>query len=182
MERPSLHTFIAHVEDKPGVLNRVVSLFRRRGYNIESLTVGRTHEEGVSRLTMLVPADEDTARRIEAHLYKLVNVLRVRDITHVPAVVRDLALIKVKAGPAERAEILEICKVFRARVVDIGSEALIVEITGEQEKIDGLMVLLKPFGILEMVNSGVVAMIRSAEDAATVRNGRETQEIASSAA
>lgn len=182
MERPTLHTFIAHVEDKPGVLNRVVSLFRRRGYNIDSLTVGRTHEQGVSRLTVLVHADEDTARRIEAHLYKLVNVLRVRDITHVPAVARDLALIKVKAGAAERAEILEICKVFRARVVDIGSDALIVEITGEQEKIDGLVVLLKPFGILEMVNSGVVAMTRSAEEAATVRNGRDNPVVASTAA
>jgi acetolactate synthase-1/3 small subunit len=178
----TLHTFIAHVEDKPGVLNRVVSLFRRRGYNIESLTVGRTHEQGVSRLTMLVDADEDTARRIEAHLYKLVNVLRVQDITQVPSVVRDLALIKVKAGAAERAEILEICKVFRARVVDIGSEALIVEITGEQEKIDGLAVLLKPFGILEMVNSGVVAMTRSAEEATAVRNGAASKEVASSAA
>ena len=181
MEPQSVHTFVAHVEDKPGVLNRVVSLFRRRGYNIESLTVSRTHESGVSRITMLVRADQDTARRLEAHLYKLVNVLRVRDITHTPSVVRDLALIKVKAGPAQRAEIMDICKVFRARVVDIGSEALVVEITGEQEKIDGLVVLLKPFGIIELVNSGVVAMTRSSETP-TVELAKVSDKTASSAA
>lgn len=182
MDRAISRTFIAHVEDKPGVLNRVVSLFRRRGYNIESLTVGRTHEPGVSRLTMITTADEDTARRLEANLYKLVNVLRVRDITAIPSVSRDLALIKVKAGASERAEILEITKVFRARVVDIATDALIVEITGEQDKIDGLVALLKPFGILEMVNSGMVAMVRSAESATAEPASGVRPQRASSAA
>lgn len=181
MDRAISRTFIAYVEDKPGVLNRVVSLFRRRAYNIESLTVGRTHEPGVSRLTMITCADDDTARRLEAHLYKLVNVLRVRDITAVPSVSRDLALIKVKAAATERAEILEIAKVFRARVVDIATDALIVEITGEQEKIDGLVALLRPFGILEMVNSGMVAMTRSAE-LATVEPGSGARPLAASSA
>lgn len=155
-----LRTFVAYVEDQPGVLNRIASLFRRRGYNIVSLNVGRTHEPGVSRMTFRVEADDDTAKRIEANLYKLVNVLSIEDITQKPSVSRDLALIKVAVGPDKRAEVLQLCEVFRARAVDVGPDTLIVETTGTQDKIDGLVAILEPFGIAEMVQTGTVAMTR----------------------
>lgn len=158
-----LRTFVAYVEDKPGVLNRIASLFRRREYNIVSLNVGRTHEDGVSRMTFQVAADADTSRRIEANLYKLVNVLSVEDITDKQAVIRDLALIKVRVGPERRTEVLQLCQVFRARAVDVAPDTLTVEITGQQGKITGLVAALKPFGILEMVQSGTVAITRGEE-------------------
>jgi acetolactate synthase-1/3 small subunit len=160
---PAHRTFVVYVEDKPGVLNRVASLFRRRAYNIESLNVGRTHEAGASRMTIVVPADADTARRIEANLYKLVNVLSVEDISEKPQVSRCLALIKVSAAAAERPEVLQICDVFRARVVDMTPGSLMIEITGTEDKIDGLLEVLRPFGILEMVQTGSVAMSRGTE-------------------
>lgn len=157
---PTLRTFVAYVEDRPGVLNRIASLFRRRNWNIVSLNVGRTHEAGVSRMTFRMDADDDMARRIEANLYKLVNVLSVEEISEKPSVSRDLALIKVTVGPDRRAEVLQLCEVFRARAVDVGPETLIVETTGTQDKIDGLVAILEPFGIAEMVQTGTVAMTR----------------------
>jgi acetolactate synthase-1/3 small subunit len=163
----SYRTFIAYVEDLPGVLNRMTSLLRRRNYNIVSLTVGRTEREGISRLTIVVEADEDAARRIEANLYKLVNVLWVEDTTRAATVTRELALVKVRADATNRGEVMKVCEVFRARVVDVGPEALVAEITGTAEKIDGLVDVLRPYGVLEMVRTGAVAMVRSAE--ATVR-------------
>ncbi len=159
-ELQTLRTFVAYVEDQPGVLNRIASLFRRRNFNIVSLNVGRTHEPGISRMTVVVEADDDKARRIEANLYKLVNVLSVEDITKQPNIVRDLALIKVKAPPEKRTEILQLCQVFRARTLDVGADSLVVEITGTQDKIEGLLTILAPFGVLEMVQSGTVAMSR----------------------
>lgn len=166
MSEPTARTFVAYVEDKPGVLNRVASLFRRRSFNIESLSVGGTHEVGVSRMTIVVLADDDTAKRIEANLYKLVNVLRVHDITETPSVVRELTLIKVNADTTQRAQVLQICDVFRARVVDVAPDSLIVEITGTQDKIEGLVSVLKPFGIAEMVRTGAIAMARGPENSA----------------
>jgi len=163
---PSLRTFVAYVEDQPGVLNRIASLFRRRNFNIVSLNVGRTHEAGISRMTMVVEADDDKARRIEANLYKLVNVLSVEDITQKPSIARDIALIKVSAPPEKRSEVLQLCQVFRARAVDVGPDTLVVEITGDQDKITGLLTILEPFGVLEMVQSGTVAMTRGAIGAA----------------
>jgi acetolactate synthase-1/3 small subunit len=163
MTESRLRTFIAYVEDLPGVLNRVTSLFRRRSYNIESLAVGRTHEEGVSRMTIVMEADDDAARRIEANLYKLVNVLRVEDTSSRATVARELALIKVRADATSRPSVMQVCEVFRARVIDVGSEALICEITGTADKIDGLVDVLTPFGVVEMVRTGAVAMVRSAE-------------------
>jgi len=165
MTDPETHpprTFIATVEDRPGVLNRVVSLFRRRGYNIRSLTVGRTHQAGVSHLTVVTEADDDVARRIQADLYKLVNVLSVEDLSAAEAVTRDLALIKVSAGVEQRPRVLELCDQFRARVVDVGVDVLTVEITGTADKLDGLFEALRPFGVLEMVSTGAIAMSRSA--------------------
>ena len=160
-----LRTFIMHVEDLPGVLNRVTSLFRRRGYNIESLAVGGTEVPGVSRMTIVMEADDDAARRIEANLYKLVNVLRVEDTTRRPTVQRELALIKVRADQASRAQVLQLAEVFRARAIDVAPEALIFEITGTRDKIDGLAGVLAAYGIVEMVRTGAIAMVRSSEAA-----------------
>lgn len=161
----TLHTFVADLEDKPGVLNRVTSLFRRRNYNIVSLNVGRTHEPGVSRMTLVVDADPGTARRIEANLYKLVNVLWVQDLTHVPSVRRDLALIKVRCSTERRSEVFTLSEMFRARVVDVSSDCLVLEMTGSSDKLDSLIAALAPFGITELVQSGTVAMARGASEA-----------------
>jgi len=155
-----LNTFIVSVENKPGVLTRVASLFRRRSYNIDSLTVGRTEKPDVSRMTITLDADEDQARRIEANLYKLVNVIRVENITFEPAIVRDLAMIKVAATHEARLLVLELASVFRARVIDVAPESLTIEITGAEDKIDGLLDVLRPFGVVEMVRTGIVAMRR----------------------
>lgn len=173
-------TFIALVEDRPGVLNRVASLFRRRGFNIASLTVGRTGQEGVSQITVVLDADDDTARRVEANLYKLVNVLAVEDITHASVVMRDLALIKVKADILKRGEVLQLCEVFRGRVMDLAPEHMIIEVTGQPEKLDRLVEVLRPFGILEMVRSGGIAMtigeVQHGEDLLREGRGSETGE------
>lgn len=155
-----LITYVLHVEDKPGVLNRVSSLVRRRDYNIESLTVGHTATPGVSRMTVVVDANPDAAHRIEANLYKLVHVLRVENLTDVPTVFRHLALIKVAASMETRTQIMQLADVFRARVVDVAPESLIIEATGTDEKIDGLLELLRPFGLLEVAKTGRLAMAR----------------------
>ena len=154
------YTLVAYVEDKPGVLNRVASLFRRCAFNIESLTVGHTEQPGVSRMTIVVDADQAEIRRIEANLYKLVNVLRVQDVSNTPAVMRDLALIKVAADINTRAQVMQLVDVFRARIVDVANESLVVEITGTEDKIEGLIEVLRPLGIIEMVRTGMVAMTR----------------------
>ena len=161
-----LNTFVVYVENKPGVLNRVASLFRRRAFNIESLTVGHTDKPGVSRMTIVVDTDEQGAKRVEANLYKLVNVLLVSNITASASVMRDLAMIKVAATPENRSHLLQLIHVFRARVVDVAPESLIVEITGTEDKIDGLLEVLRPFGIVEMVRTGRIAMSRGAKSAA----------------
>ncbi len=160
------HTFIALVENKPGVLNRVASLFRRRNFNIESLAVGKTERSDVSRMTVVVgcPNGDVDAHKIEANLYKLVNVIDVQDVTHQPSVTRDLALIKVRVGPERRAEVNGLAEIFRARIVDVAADSLIVEITGTEDKIEGLTELLRPIGIVEMVRAGQVAMTRGVND------------------
>ena len=158
-----LHTFVVTVEDEPGVLNRVSSLFRRRGYNIESLTVGHTEQPGVSRMTITVPTDEAGAARIEANIYKLVNVISVTDLTASPAVYRDLAMIKVSATPEARPGIVHLVDVFRARIIDLAPDSLTIEITGAEDKIDGLLEVLRPYGVLEMARTGRVAMARGAK-------------------
>lgn len=155
------HTFSVYVEDKPGVLNRIASLFRRRAFNIESLTVGHTETPGVSRMTILVNSDTQGARRLEANLYKLVNVLRVHDITAEPAVYRELVMIKVATRTLEnRIHVLQLAEVFRARVVDVAPDSVIVETTGTEDKIEGLLEVLRPHGVLELVRTGRVGMVR----------------------
>jgi acetolactate synthase-1/3 small subunit len=158
-----LHTFIVYVDNKPGVLSRVVSLFRRRAFNIDSLTVGRTEKSDVSRMTIVVDTDADQARRIVANVYKLVNVLLVDDITGEAAIIRDLALVKVAATPDSRPRIFELATVFRARVLDVAPESVTIEITGAEEKIDRLLDVLRPFGLIEVVRTGQVAMRRGAK-------------------
>lgn len=161
-------TFVVYVEDKPGVLNRVASLFRRRAFNIESLAVGHTEKPGVSRMTIVVETDAHGARLVEAHLYKLVNVLRVDNITSTPSVCRDLAIFKVAATSDTRSQILQVADVFRARVVDVASDSLMIEVTGTEDKIDGLLEVLRPFGVLEAVRTGRVAMARGTKNGATL--------------
>ncbi len=157
------HTLIAYVEDVPGVLNRIASLFRRRNFNIDSLTVGRTEQPGVSRLTVVVDATEAGARIVEANLYKLVNVLRVDDLTHKPSLMRELGLVKVKVTPQTRSEVLQLTEVFRARVVDVDEATLVIEVTGTPEKIGKFELVLKPYGVVEIVRTGAVAMARGHE-------------------
>ena len=166
-----LHTFVVYVENKPGVLSRVVSLFRRRAFNIDSLTVGRTEKPDVSRMTIVVDADEDQAARIAANIYKLVNVLLVDDVTVQPSLMRDLALIKVGATHEGRSHVLELASVFRARVVDVAPESLTIEITGTEDKIDGLLEVLRPYGLLEVVRTGIVAMRRGSKSSAPAMIG-----------
>mgnify|MGYP000011319097 CR=1 FL=1 len=159
-------TLVAYVEDKPGVLNRFVSLFRRRNFNIASLTVGRTHEAGVSRMTVVVKASADVAKRIEANLYKLVNVLRVDDITDTDNISRDLVLIKVNRQPAKQAELDAVISKAEARVVDESAESLVVELAASREDINALIDTLRPFGIIEMAQSGIIAMLKGQESVA----------------
>lgn len=155
-----MNTFIVHVENKPGVLTRVASLFRRRAYNIESLTVGHTETPGISRMTIVVDTDEEGAHHVEAHLYKLVNVLRVENVTVRPAVTRELAMIKVATTARSRPEIFQLADVFRARVIDVSAESLVLEITGGESKLDKLLEVLAPYGVLEMARTGTLAMTR----------------------
>lgn len=159
------HTFVALLEDKPGVLNRVVSLFRRRDYNILSLNVGRTHRPGLSRLTVVIESDKRTADQLTVQLYKLVNVVNVQDVTDKPSVYRDLCLFKVRVDSESRAELLMLAQTFRARIVDVGPNSIILEATGDQGKINGLKTVLKPFGLEEMVQCGTVAMARGLDEA-----------------
>ena len=156
------HTLVVLVEDKPGVLNRVSSLFRRRAFNIESLTVGHTAEPGISRMTIVVDSDDLNVERLTAYLYKLVNVIQVQDLTTMPTVSRDLAMIKVNASPENRTHIMQTVDVFRARIVDVTSNSFIIEITGDEEKINGFVDVLRPLGIIEMVRTGRVTMARGA--------------------
>ena len=158
---PKKHILVALVENKPGVLNRVANLFRRRNFNVDSLTVGRTHREYISRMTIGVDSTRADAKRIAANLLKLINVIDVAVVSQEPHVSRDLALIKVRSNDAESRNALTlICERFPARIVDIGPEVAIVEITAQEDIVEALIDELKPLGIVEMVRTGVVAMGR----------------------
>src|SRR5947209_729002 len=157
-----LHTFVSYVEDKPGVLTRVASLFRRLNINIISLTVGRSERYGLSRMTVVCEASEEAAHRIRASMYKLENVLDVDDIAGAPSVTRELALIKVAATKHTRSAIFELVEVFRARIVDLAPESLMIEMTGVESKIEGLIQVLTEGDnkILEICRSGKMTMRR----------------------
>ena len=154
------HTISALVEDKPAVLARVAGMFRRRGFNISSLAVGRSEMPGLSRMTFVVRGDEGVVEQVTKQLYKLIDVVRVNDIHPDALVSRELALIKVKASAENRAEIIQVVDIFRAEIIDVGPDMLIIEVTGDEEKIDSLTTLLKPFGIREIMRTGRVAMVR----------------------
>jgi acetolactate synthase-1/3 small subunit len=160
-KNPTRHTLVALVENKPGVLNRVASLMRRRNFNIESLAVGTTEDPTVSRMTIVIDASKTNAALVERNLYKLVNVIDVQDVTNLPTVARELALIKVRVSDAQhRGEIKQIADMFQSRVVDVAKDSLIIEITGEEQKVDSLLSVLHDYGILEVVRTGRIAMVR----------------------
>lgn len=155
-----LHTLVAIVENKPGVLNRVSSLFRRRNFNIASLTVGETEDQAVSRMTIVFDTQKTKPHIVTENLYKMVNVIEVRDVTNQPSVLRDLVLLKVKTNVNTRPEIMQFTNLYDAKIVDVRHESLMLEMTGAPDEVDRFIQILKPFGILEMVRTGVVAMAR----------------------
>ena len=167
------HTLVALVEDRPGVLNRMASLFRRRGFNIESIAVGHSEVPHLSRMTIIVNGSTAMVEQVRKQVDKLVDVVKVSDITGDNITVRELALIKVRATSATRSEIIEIADIFRANIVDVASDSLTIEITGDEDKVDSMLKLLRGFGIREIARTGRVAMVRgnlgavSAEEKAT---------------
>lgn len=154
------HTLVALVEDKPGVLNRVASLFRRRGFNIESIAVGHSEQPHLSRMTIVVSGTATTVEQVRKQLDKVADVIKVSDITGNNMIARELALIKVHATSATRGEIIEIADIFRASIVDVAPDSLTIEVTGNEEKIESLLSLVRGFGIKETVRTGRVAMTR----------------------
>ncbi len=154
------HTLAVLVENKYGVLSRVAGMFSRRGYNIDSLTVGVTDDPTISRMTIVVMGDDDVLEQVTKQLNKLIDVIRVSDLKSEESVDRELALIKVNSEVATRSEIMQIADIFRARIIDVGSKSMIIEVTGDEGKITAIEQLLKPFGIKEMVRTGKVALRR----------------------
>ncbi len=154
------HVLTALVENHPGVLARMAGLFARRGYNIESLTVSVTEDPAISRMTIVVAGDSMVLEQITKQLNKLIEVIRVVDYAELPSVLRELALIKVNAEPRDRSEIMQIVEIFRGRIIDMGERTFIIEVTGGSEKLDKIRELLNPYGIKEMVRTGIIAMAR----------------------
>lgn len=154
------HTISVLVNNQPGVLQRVAGLFGRRGFNIESITVGESEENGLSRMVIVTTGDESTIEQVEKQLYKLVDVIKVVDLSSHPMVARELVLIRVNADPAHRPEIVSIVETFRAGVVDIGPNSMIIQVVGESSKIEAIVELLQPYGIKELSRTGITAMIR----------------------
>lgn len=166
------HVVVALMEDRPGALNRVVSLFRRRSFNIESVTVGPTEIAGISRLTIVVDGQKTAVEQVTKQLYKLIEVVKVSDITNDDTVDRLLALIKVTATASTRGEIMQIVDIFRARIVDVAADSVIVEVTGGPEKVASLLSMLRPFGIKEMAQTGLVSMVRGAAGVTSIEPRR----------
>ena len=154
------HTITALVNDRPGVLTRIAGLFRRRGFNIANLSVGQSEVPDLSRMTFVVEGNDYVVEQVTKQLYKLIDVVRVNDISNESIVIRELALIKVKSSAQNRAEIIEIADIFRSSIVDVSPQMLIIETTGDEDKIDAMLQLLKPFGIKEVMRTGRVAMSR----------------------
>ena len=157
------HTVTALVEDRPGVLNRVASLFRRRGFNIESLAVGSTEEPGISRMTFVVEGGEGIVEQVEKQLYKLIDVVKVSDLTNEDTIIRELALIKVRCRAEQRREVLDLVEIFRAQAVDVTQNGMVIQIVAQSGTLDRLIENLRPYGIREMVRTGRIAMTRGAK-------------------
>ncbi len=158
------HTLVALVEDKPGVLNRMASLFRRRGFNIDSIAVGHSEVPGLSRMTIVVSGSTAIVEQVRKQVDKIIDVVKVVDLTEENVTVRELALIKVKATSATRSSIIEIASIFRANIVDVASDSLTIEITGDEDKIDSMLKLLREFGIKESARTGRLAMVRGGKE------------------
>jgi acetolactate synthase-1/3 small subunit len=154
------HTISVLVENKFGVLSRIATLFAARGFNIDSLAVGETEDPGVSRMTIVVQGDDHILEQVEKQLNKLIDVIKVTDFKETHHVERDLALVKVKADKSDRSEIMQIVSVFRAKIIDVSSDSVIVETTGDEEKIHALIAMLRPFGIKELCRTGIIALAR----------------------
>ena len=163
------HTLSVLVENESGVLTRIAGLFARRGFNIESLSVGPAEQKNISRITMVVPGDDKNIEQLTKQLYKLINVRKVQDITTLPNVGRELMLLKVRFTEETRTEIMDIAKVFNARIVDLASKCLTIEVTGEPEKILALEQLLQKFGILEIAKTGKIALLRHNTQTSTIQ-------------
>ena len=157
-----MHTIVALVQDHPGVLNRIASMFRRRGFNIASLAVGQSETPGLSRMTFVVDSDkDDVVEQVTKQLRKVIEVVKVLDLSTEDIVARELALIKVRAASAgPRAEVVQVVELFRAKIVDVASESVTIEVTGDQEKIESILTLLRGFGVLEVMRTGRVAVAR----------------------
>lgn len=168
--RQDQHTIIALVEDKPGVLTRVASMFRRRGFNIASLAVGRSEKPGMSRMTFVVDGDLPTVQQVTRQLDKLIDVIQVSYISTHQVVARELALLKVTTTPSSRGEIMQFAELFDASIVDVSPTCMVIEITGGEQKVNALEDLLRPFGITEMVRTGLVAMVRGQESGMEAEN------------
>ncbi len=168
----SKHTIVALVEDRPGVLNRISSKWRQRGFNIESLAVGHSEVPGLSRMTFTVDGTTTDIDQVTKQMYKIVEVAKVSDLTEHDMVHRELALIKVTASPRQRSAILEIVDIFRAKIVDVSNEALIVEVAGTDDKVDALIEMVRPYGIKELVRTGRVAMTRGAGTPMSLDGGK----------
>ena len=154
------HTLSVIVEDEAGVLSRIASLFARRGFNIESLAVGPAEQEGVSRITMVVPGDDRIIEQLTKQLYKLVNVLKVQDLTEIPCVERELMLLKVNATSSNRSEIIELSQIFRARIVDVSEDSLTLEVVGDPGKMVAIVQVLQKFGLREIARTGKISITR----------------------
>ncbi len=165
------HTLVALVGDKPGVLNRMASLFRRRGFNIDSIAVGHSELPHLSRVTIIVDGTTTSVEQVRKQLDKVIDVVKVTDITGDGIVARELALIKVRATPATRSEIIEIVDIFRAGIVDVASDSVTIEVTGEEEKLSSLLSLLRGFGIKEIARTGRIAMVRGGPGSLPVEAG-----------
>ncbi|NLY56083.1 MAG: acetolactate synthase small subunit [Firmicutes bacterium] len=157
----SRHVISVLVNNKPGVLTRIAGLFARRGFNIDSLAVGETQDPAVSLMTIVVTANSATLEQINKQLNKLIDVIKIVDITDVPSVLRELMLVKVSATPANRSEISQIVNIFRAKIVDVAPTALTIEITGDESKLTAFLQMLIPYGIIELARTGTIALVRS---------------------
>ena len=154
------HTIVALMQDRPGVLNRAVSLFRRRGFNIESLAVGHSETPGVSRMTLVVEAAD--VEQVTKQLYRLIEVLKVSDVTNDPTVEREMVLVKIHTPSPSRPEVVALCSVFDAKIVDVGYNTMIIEMTGTPSKVENFVEVIRPFGVKEMMRTGRIAMVRGA--------------------
>ncbi|MDO9535690.1 MAG: acetolactate synthase small subunit [Bacillota bacterium] len=157
------------VEDRPGVLTRVSGLFSRRGYNIQNIAVGRTMEPGISRMTVSVEADPVTVEQIVKQLNKLVNVLKVSDLTDEASVARELMLVKVKAEPGRRSDIQQMSATFRAKIIDISPDSMIIEVTGDDQKLQAFLMMMQEFGIKEIASTGKISLLRGSKITRDVR-------------